>query len=47
MSLLDVFGVSSVLLGSVNLALLLKIIYNDLAHVRDTLIQHLRDHATQ
>ena len=35
------------LLGGVNLALVLKIIFNDLHEIRRLLVEHLRDHANK
>lgn len=34
-------------IGGINLALVLRIILNDLRHLRDTFSDHLRDHATR
>jgi len=43
---MDPWQIASVGLGAVNLGLILKIILNDLGHVRSLLVEHLRDHAT-
>ena len=39
------WDIAQLVLGGVNLLFILKIVFNDLVHIRTMLFEHLRDHA--